>query len=104
MRGDVMGLNDLHLEISPFLELLEVARQHEWPHLFQVSVGEDIARFELRLGVLVLVEPVVKSLLRIGSGVTTLLGPGAGLPPEQAKGRNHRERHESLHNPSLREK
>src|SRR5438093_13005912 len=47
VRGDVMGLSNLHLEISPFLELLRVARQPERPYRFKVSGGEDTARSAL---------------------------------------------------------
>ena len=81
----MIGVDDFHLEVFPLHILLEIARHHEWFNFFEVSVGQSVTGLELRLGVFVLLHPVIKRLLRVGRSVAALsLSPCPGLSSKQS--------------------
>src|SRR6266851_49953 len=51
------------------IKLLKVAGRNEWPHPFDVLIGKNISRFEIRFGVHILLQPLVERLSRVGLDV-----------------------------------
>ena len=80
----------LSLEVGE-VQLLEISGRNERTHAFHVLGGQYVARFEIRLGIDVLLEPVLIGVNRIGGGVcgesdvrcTRAYGQDKGQDPEQ---------------------
>ena len=97
--GDVVGLHDLELHIGPFLVLLKVTGEQKRPDSFQVGVGQDIARFEVGLGILGRRQPLAEALPRVGRRI--ILGHGRSRSEQHTASDKYRCECESPHTSSL---